>query len=107
MYSAFKQRIRLDPNQPSPTQICGGIRPQFQFGHPTQARGLSIRERASIQTFPDNYFFSGGSTQGRVQTGNAVPPLLAKVIASQLIAMINDDAVDGENSEHLQNELFD
>jgi DNA (cytosine-5)-methyltransferase 1 len=107
MYTAFKQRIRLDPNQPSPTQICGGIRPQFQFGHPTQARGLSIRERARIQTFPDNYFFSGGSTQGRVQTGNAVPPLLAKVIASQLIAMINGDAVDGENSEHLQNELFD
>ena len=63
MYKSFKQRIRLSENLPSPTQICGGIRPQFQFGHPTQPRGLTIRERARIQTFPDNYFFSGGIVQ--------------------------------------------
>lgn len=44
MYESFQQRIRLHWNQPSPTQVSGGIRPQFQFGHPSQARGLSIRE---------------------------------------------------------------
>lgn len=76
MYPSFKQRIRLKPDTPSPTQLAGGIRPQFQFGHPTQARGLSIRERARIQSFPDSYEFTGGITQERVQTGNAVPPLL-------------------------------
>lgn len=80
MYSKFKQRIRLAWNKPSPTQVSGGIRPQFQFGHPTQARGLSVRERARIQSIPDNVEIFGGVVQGRVQTGNAVPPLLAKAI---------------------------
>lgn len=88
MYAKFKQRIRLSLDAPSPTQLAGGIRPQFQFGHPTQARGLSIRERARIQSFPDSYVFMGGTVQERVQTGNAVPPLLiaalAKVIKSDL-----------------------
>lgn len=76
MYLKFKQRIRLKFDAPSPTQLAGGIRPQFQFGHPTQVRGLSIRERARIQSFPDCYIFQGGIVQERVQTGNAVPPLL-------------------------------
>ena len=76
MYPKFKQRIRLKSDAPSPTQLAGGIRPQFQFGHPTQVRGLSIRERARIQSFPDSYEFKGGMVQERVQTGNAVPPLL-------------------------------
>lgn len=76
MYPKFKQRIRLDAANPSPTQLAGGIRPQFQFGHPVQPRGLTIRERARIQSFPDSYRFYGGIVQERVQTGNAVPPLL-------------------------------
>lgn len=76
MYPKFKQRIRLKADAPSPTQLAGGIRPQFQFGHPTQVRGLTIRERARIQSFPDSYVFCGGMVQERVQTGNAVPPLM-------------------------------
>lgn len=81
MYPKFKQRIRLKGDMPSPTQLAGGIRPQFQFGHPNQNRGLSIRERARLQTFPDSYVFTGGIVQERVQTGNAVPPLLIYNIA--------------------------
>ena len=81
MYPKFKQRIRLAWNIQSPTQVSGGIRPQFQFGHPQDARGLTIRERCRLQSFPDTFTVSGGITQGRVQTGNAVPPLLAKAIA--------------------------
>lgn len=76
MYPKFQQRIRLKYDAPSPTQLAGGIRPQFQFGHPSQVRGLSIRECARIQSFPDSYVFFGGMVQERVQTGNAVPPLL-------------------------------
>lgn len=81
MYPAFKQRIRLDWKMPSPTQVSGGIRPQFQFGHPADPRGLSIRERCRIQSFPDTFEVVGGIVQGRVQTGNAVPPFLAKAVA--------------------------
>lgn len=84
MYKKFKQRIRLSWDSPSPTQVSGGIRPSFQFGHPEDARGLTIRERCRIQSFPDNFFVCGGIVQGRVQTGNAVPPLLAKAIGLAL-----------------------
>lgn len=81
MYPKFKQRIRLKWEDLSPTQVSGGIRPQFQFGHPEDSRGLSIRERCRLQSFPDNFEVCGGVVQGRVQTGNAVPPLLAKAVA--------------------------
>jgi DNA (cytosine-5)-methyltransferase 1 len=81
MYPKFKQRIRLSWNILSPTQVSGGIRPQFQFGHPKDARGLTIRERCRLQSFPDDFIVTGGIVQGRVQTGNAVPPLLAKALA--------------------------
>lgn len=109
MYPDFKQRIRLDPSRPSPTQICGGIRPQFQFGHPTQARGLSVRERARIQSFPDRFYFHGGTVQGRVQTGNAVPPFLAEAIGAQLMRIINGKDLDSDPDElrmSVQEELF-
>lgn len=89
MYENYKQRIRLSLNEPSPTQCAGGIRPQFQFGHPTQPRGLTIRERARIQSFPDWYIFEGGIVQERVQTGNAVPPLMIYNVALPIAADIN------------------
>ncbi|MBE6060275.1 MAG: DNA cytosine methyltransferase [Clostridium sulfidigenes] len=88
MYENYKQRIRLTWDMQSPTQLAGGIRPQFQFGHPDIARGLTVRERARIQSFPDNFEFLGGTVQGRVQTGNAVPPLLARAIANQIIRIL-------------------
>ncbi len=106
MYKRFKQRIRLNKNFPSPTQVCGGIRPQFQFGHPTQSRGLSIRERARIQTFPDSYKFAGGITQGRVQTGNAVPVLVAKVLSKQLKRMFEGKRLKGDKGNLEQLDLF-
>jgi DNA (cytosine-5)-methyltransferase 1 len=85
MYPKFKQRIRLHPDRPSPTQVSGGIRPQFQFGHPKMPRGLTIRERCRLQSFPDTYEITGGIVQGRVQTGNAVPPLLAEAVAREIL----------------------
>ena len=89
MYSRYKQRIRLSWDNPSPTQVCGGIRPQFQFGHPEDNRGLTIRERARIQSFPDTFKFKGGTVQERIQTGNAVPPLLAQAIAEELYSKLS------------------
>ena len=57
--------------------------------HPTQARGLTPREAARIQSFPDNYFFEGTKSQCYSQIGNAVPPLLSKYICMAL-EKIND-----------------
>jgi len=88
IYSTFKQRIRLSWDEPSPTIPAGGIRPQWFFAHPQQPRGLTVRECARLQSFPDHYVFLGPLIKQRIQVGDAVPPLLAKAIAKHIAGLL-------------------
>ncbi|HVH73289.1 MAG TPA: DNA cytosine methyltransferase [Stellaceae bacterium] len=54
------------------------------FIHPTQARTLTLREAARIQSFPDRFVFEGTAGQIRHQIGNAVPPLLSQCLAEAI-----------------------
>lgn len=57
--------------------------------HPEQNRGLSVREAARIQSFPDDYVFYGTLGSQQQQVANAVPPLLAKAVSEKIIEQIN------------------
>ena len=56
-----------------------------RFGHPCQDRAISVREAASLQTFPMNFEFFGSLNAQARQVGNAVPVLLAQRFGEQLI----------------------
>ena len=85
-----KTRInRLNPNRPSYTIIVGSDKGGGKgHVHPFEAREVTPRESARMQTFPDWWEFSGTSRHPIRQVGNAVPPLLAAFIGREIIASI-------------------
>ncbi len=75
------------------TQICKTITSHMKFDcnmyiHPWEARGLSPREAARIQTFPDDYVITGAQNLWYAQIGNAVPVKLAKAIGEGIMKFI-------------------
>lgn len=57
--------------------------------HPSQNRGLTTREGARLQSFPDAFHFTGSTTSQRLQVANAVPPLVAEALGR---AIGNEDS---------------
>lgn len=75
------------------TQICKTITSHMKFDcnmyiHPWEARGLSPREAARIQTFPDDYVLTGAQNLWYAQVGNAVPVKLARAIGMGIMKFI-------------------
>ncbi len=82
----FKDKyFKLDPNKVSKTITSHMKFDCNMYIHPYEVRGLTPREAARIQSFPDDYIFEGPYSQWYNQIGNAVPPLLSEVIAKTLM----------------------
>lgn len=77
---------RYDGNKPSKT-IDTGHRNHFHYQY---NRVPTIRENARLQSFPDDFVFTGTKTQQNRQVGNAVPPLLGKALGKILFDIIED-----------------
>jgi DNA (cytosine-5)-methyltransferase 1 len=72
---------RLFADEPSLTITSAATR---EFVHPTENRLLTLRECARLQTFPDWFQFVGSAASRIQQIGNAIPPMLARVIGEHI-----------------------
>jgi DNA (cytosine-5)-methyltransferase 1 len=76
---------RIDPAKPAPTITTACIKPsKGRFVHPTETHGITLRQAARLQGFPDWFVFEGGLTAGGRQVGNAVPPRMAMHLLAPL-----------------------
>lgn len=88
-YRNFTGHRRTDPEKPSPTILArgngkGGV---CAIPHYNEKRRLTIRESASVQTFPEDFHFVGTMNSCYRQIGNAVPVLFAKKLGEELVRL--------------------
>src|SRR3989339_1038938 len=105
---------RLDPQRPSYT-ITGSGGGGTHVYHWSEHRALTNRERARLQSFPDNFVFEGSKESTRKQIGMAVPPVGAQAVISAVLKtfagipydFIESKITNGEASAHETASLFD
>lgn len=77
---------RINPKEPGPTMTTACINPsKGRFVHPTQHHGITMRQAARFQTFPDDFVFEGGLIAGGAQIGNAVPVKLGEALLKAVL----------------------
>jgi DNA (cytosine-5)-methyltransferase 1 len=87
--SSFKDRYTRQSRERLCSTIVAHLKSDgLMFIHPTQNRSLTPREAARVQTFPDSFKFVGRRSHAFMQIGNAVPPLIGKVVGLGVIDFI-------------------
>ena len=86
-FSTKYYKIKRD--EPSPTILAHLRKDANSFIHPEDNRGISPREAARLQSFPDYYRFLGSFGIQFEQIGNAVPPMIAEVIGNSIMSELN------------------
>jgi DNA (cytosine-5)-methyltransferase 1 len=85
--TTYKRQVWLEPA--GTVQTTSGMISGCRNVHPIATRSLTIREAARLQSFPDEFYFPPSGV-ARAAIGNAVPPLLARVIAEHVNALLKD-----------------
>lgn len=81
--------MRLQPKSQSNTIMTTDFKPREKL-HPYKNRGLSLREGARIQSFPDSFEFKGSFQSIASQIGNAVPPLMSYKIGKHIVDKLDN-----------------
>lgn len=94
---------RIGWDEPCLTLTCSPAQKQTERCHPDETRPFTVREYARIQTFPDDWEFSGSLAQQYKQIGNAVPVNLAKELGYSIVSFLNEyyDYLKSNKSEDL------
>lgn len=87
LISHVYRRLKLD--EPAKTIIAAGGGGTWGYHYP-EPRALTNRERARLQSFPDDFIFEGSTTEVRRQIGNAVPPKGVEELAKSLLPLFMD-----------------
>lgn len=80
---------RLNPDKQSHTLVAHLGTDTYSHIHPWEPRGISVREAARLQSFPDEFVFNVPMGAAFTQIGNAVPPLLAQGVAKVILKNLN------------------
>ncbi len=81
---------RINRNEPAKTIIAAGGGGTWGYHYP-EPRPLTNRERARLQSFPDDFVFAGNITEVRRQIGNAVPPEGVRLVARRLMPLFTGE----------------
>ncbi|MEQ1543924.1 DNA cytosine methyltransferase [Methyloglobulus sp.] len=81
---------RISWDEPCLTLTCAPAQKQTERCHPEETRPFTVREYARIQTFTDDWEFTGSLTSQYAQIGNAVPVNLAEAVGKSIIRTLNN-----------------
>ena len=86
---------KQNPKEPATTIVAHLYKDGHMFIHPREARSITVREAARLQSFRDTFEFPVARTHAFKQVGNAVPPLLAQAIGTALrTEVLNEPIVE-------------
>ena len=87
----FDKWKKLDEDKPSHTLVAHLSVDTYSHIHPWEPRGISVREAARLQSFPDDFYFQCRMGDAYKQIGNAVPPLLAYAVGKSIASVFMED----------------
>jgi DNA (cytosine-5)-methyltransferase 1 len=94
---------RLHPDRPAYTILAQMHRDLSEWVHPAEARWITVREAARLQSFHDGFVFKSSEWQMLKQIGNAVPPLLGRgvgAVAAHALAVLDDASTEVPENVH-------